>query len=92
MSEPTFIRRCNCEVCAEETDFVSYDGEAEWCKQCGHNEQTLYPDPMPGGCPEHPKAGHHIGFGLAGGGFGDYKYCAECSRVFDKNLWPDDVA
>ena len=30
------------------------------------------------------------GFGLAGGGFGDYKVCGRCGRVFDKELWGDD--
>lgn len=45
-----------------------------------------------GGCPAHPEAGHFVGFGLAGGGFGEYKVCAAegCAAVFDKSEWKDD--
>lgn len=47
-----------------------------------------------GGCPLHPEAGHFVGFGLAGGGYGDYKVCGAdgCAAVFDKTEWREDEA
>lgn len=35
-------------------------------------------------CPEHPEARWVAGFGYAGGGFGGYKVCVECDRIFAK--------
>jgi hypothetical protein len=35
-------------------------------------------------CPDHPDDGWTIGFGYAGGGFGHYKRCKVCKRVFGK--------
>lgn len=34
----------------------------------------------------------HLGFGLMGGGFGDYKFCdnSECKWMW-KNVWPEDA-
>lgn len=41
-------------------------------------------------CPEHPQAPYYEHFGMAGGGFGPYKICEVCSRVFDKQVSDDD--
>lgn len=35
-------------------------------------------------CADHPDAPWDPGFGYAGGGFGDYRICRECRRVFGK--------
>lgn len=31
-----------------------------------------------------------VGFGLAGGGFGPYTFCTECSRIISKTCEPID--
>lgn len=82
----------HCEVCETETEWdVSGEmGPHNWCKQCGISQEMLNGMQLPGGCQQHPDATHELGFGLAGGGFGDYKICNECCAVFDKHLWPDD--
>jgi hypothetical protein len=36
-------------------------------------------------CPDHPQAQSEIAFGLAGGGYGIYSYCPECSRILSKD-------
>jgi len=88
-SSLNFRHRAHCELCEQETDFVDYDGEKPWCKDCGHNEDTLNPAPTPGGCSDHPDAGHHMGFGLHGGGYGAYTYCAQCCAVIEK--WQEAI-
>lgn len=35
-------------------------------------------------CADHPDARSRDGFGYDGGGFGPYKKCCECGRVFGK--------
>lgn len=35
-------------------------------------------------CIYHPDEGYDIGVGYAGGGFGSYKRCRVCRRVFSK--------
>jgi hypothetical protein len=48
------------------------------------DEEPEEESPEPGGCDEHPNAGHFVGYGLAGGGIGVYYVCAKCSKVFNK--------
>lgn len=38
-----------------------------------------------GRCKEHPNAEVETGFGLAGGGFGVYSFCAECGTILSKS-------
>ena len=35
-------------------------------------------------CPEHPDHPWNLGFGYDGGGFGHYRICQGCGRVFAK--------
>ena len=35
-------------------------------------------------CPDHPDEKWDIGFGYDGGGFGHYRKCRKCGRVFKK--------
>lgn len=35
-------------------------------------------------CVDHPDGKYRTGFGYDGGGFGGYKKCRECGRVFAK--------
>lgn len=37
-------------------------------------------------CPNHPKIETEIGFGLAGGGYGTYTYCAICGNILSKSI------
>ncbi len=89
--KPSFEKHCA--VCEKVTpwvlagDFSSHD----YCDRCGVSEEMLEGQHHPGGCERHPNDTHETGFGLAGGGFGDYKICNHCGAVFDKNLWPEDV-
>jgi hypothetical protein len=41
-------------------------------------------------CAEHPDAGWHVGLGYAGGGYGHYKVCRECDRVYAKVAVKDE--
>lgn len=40
-------------------------------------------------CPDHPDAELQEGFGNAGGGYGAYLVCPECSRVLSKTQAPE---
>ena len=45
----------------------------------------------PRGCIDHPDVEPEVGFGLAGGGYGAYTYCPECSRILDKTYENEGV-
>jgi len=40
-------------------------------------------------CPEHPEEASHAGFGYAGGGYGPYRICNICDKVFGKRSAKD---
>lgn len=84
----------------EADDFISEHGTGTtpmevWSRGRDEREDDAPTETeSPGGCPEHPDATHFVGFGLAGGGYGEYKICAAegCATVFDKTQWKDDEA
>jgi len=48
------------------------------------NQGIVRPESTTPVCPDHPEANWETGFGFDGGGFGSYRKCKECGRIFHK--------